>query len=112
MKDRIDFFGVSPYGTYMLCVVDNQTLCKKYLNGGVLSKFKPLLKGSFFQDIDHSKTTGSVATYFPRSLSILPVDNNASIDSDHMNKSKRGHISKAKLKLDNFIEIHAKYLAY
>lgn len=44
----INNFAISPFGTYMIAIVDHKLVCKKYLLGGVIDEFIPLLKGCFF----------------------------------------------------------------
>lgn len=46
----INLLEISPFGTFMIAIVDNSLICKKYLPDGVLKQFKPVLKGCFYQE--------------------------------------------------------------
>jgi hypothetical protein len=53
LLNEIGAFEISPFGTYLIAVVDGTNLCRKYIE--VLPQAKNVMNGTFFEEIKKNR---------------------------------------------------------
>lgn len=98
---RIEYFAVSPRGTYMLGVVDGQQLCKKYLPVAELKQFKSLLAGCVLED----RSKKDLYSY----VQVQREDQDLSEMTETSFKKRK---SQAKKRMDTFLDVYQKFITF